>query len=325
MKGKSANHIVCLLAILAGWICSARAWAALSVISGNFEQGNPPTGLKISSTVASGQVIVVFATYGVSSGWTVSDNVNSGNYTLLANYSSPDMAIYWKVTNASGEPSISISGTMGYSYASSLAITGFVGTPTLDTAIINTATGTSASEAINATSNANNEVLLIAQVNSSVFVANLTVTGWNSATTGSSNLAQAGWYAIEPSAGTQNNFSAALGSSYTWYVQLAGIYDPSSSGTVPPGFFLSQRLLRLDCERWADACLPGRYSFNDKAARILRRDRIFAARSCATNILSQKARSGKGLSCLTQYHRSILTRLDAMLNSSIARSSPAYR
>lgn len=216
-----------LLAVLLLLGCSP-AFAALTEVSGHYVQGNPPGTCTLTSSVGTGQAIVVMTLEGALSTITVSDNVNSGSYSQLAVYNSANLKISWIKTNAAGTPTITVSGTSGYSYVWCFAFTGFTGTPTADTALTNTATGTGTTIAINATSNFANEAMLVEAQAGSATQA-ITVSGWS----GASNNDGA-FYAIEASAGTANNFSGTISPSQTWHALLAGIYDAAGATCTHP-------------------------------------------------------------------------------------------
>lgn len=217
-----------LLALLAA-LAIHPAWAALSVTTGQSPSGNPPGTCTIAASVGTGQVILVMTQGTPPADLTVTDNKNAGDYSLLASYSAPSMGIFWIKTNASGAPAISLSGTTGYTYLWCFAVTGFVGTPTVDSALTNTATGSGTALAINATSNHNNEVMLVHV--GEIYSHSVTVSGWSEGT-GGGDASASGFYSIEASAGTANNFAGTWSASGVWYLLLAGIYDlPSGTCT----------------------------------------------------------------------------------------------
>lgn len=214
-----------LLLILA--LFSAPAFATLSVTTGQSLGGNPPGTCSISASVGSGQAVVVM-TEGTAPGTlTITDSVNSGNYSLISLYSGEAMGVFWMKTNNTGSPPvITVSGTTGYTYVWCFAVTGFVGTPTVDTGIASTNSGSDKFPTINATSNFNSEIMLVHA--GKTYTEAITVTGWSKGATGSLN-AESAFYAIEVTAGTANNFDGSISTSQTWYLMLAGIYDASSA------------------------------------------------------------------------------------------------
>lgn len=225
------KRILSLLALSLLW--PLPAFAALSVVTGNTIQGSPYTGLSLSASVPANSEIVVLYQGGTAPP-TISDSIN-GSYTSMLFNATSALGMMVVKTTASGNPTITITGTSGYTYLSVMAITGFSGTPTVDTSIQNNATGSGTTATINATSGHNNEVLLVGQ-NVNNYVSGVTVSGYSPAVSGNTN--QTGFYAIETTSGTVNNFSGTFTPSGTWYLQLAGIYD-SGSAAKPSAFFLA--------------------------------------------------------------------------------------
>lgn len=225
----STKRFSCPLLLLSLLACT-HAFAALTAVQGQTISGSPPGTCTIGGTVGPGQAIVVVTSAGTIT--SITDSVNSGDYTIIASYSG-EGRIWLMIANASGTPVISLNGTTSYMYVSCAAITGFVGTPTVDTSFSpSTATGTGTVQSLNVTSNFNNEALLILQNNSANYTTNLTVSGWTGM--GVISTSQVGWYSIEATAGTANNWSATMNASYTWYVLVAGIYDPGASASPNP-------------------------------------------------------------------------------------------
>ena len=202
---------------------------SLSVVTGIHVSGNPPTGDNLASSIGIGQVILAFATGGGLPGTaTVSDNVNTGNYNVLAQFTAQNMMIYWKITNASGTPTVAMASAGGYTDMWAMGVTGFVGTPTSDAGIQAQATGTSTTPTLAAASNFANEIMLMAI--GTAYTQAVTATGWSNGTTGS-NTGYNALYAIE-AAPTTNNFNGSWGASQAWAMQLAGIYDASGGSTA---------------------------------------------------------------------------------------------
>jgi hypothetical protein len=195
---------------------------SLSVITGGPNGGgDPTTSSTLNSSIGIGQVVLAFVQGGtIPAGTTVSDNVNTGNYLLLGDYPAENMAIYWIITNAIGTPTVTLA-QAGFSFIWVMGVTGFVGTPTSDTAIQATATGTSTTPTLAAASNFANEIMLM-NVGITYSQA-VTATGWTKGTTGAGNGFNA-FYAIE-AVPTTNNFNGTWGTSQQWFLQLAGIYD----------------------------------------------------------------------------------------------------
>jgi hypothetical protein len=184
----------------------------------------------MGSSVSGGSVMIAIAQGGtIPTGATVSDNINAGNYATLASYSAGNLAIYWKVMQAGGgTPTVTLATPGGYSYITICAVTGFAGTPTADAGIVATATGTSATAAINAASNFNNEIMLVGFYEANNYANAITVSGWTPVAS-SGGTQQPGFYSIE-AVPTTNNFSGTL-TSQQWWLLLGGIYD---LGAPPP-------------------------------------------------------------------------------------------
>ena len=110
------------------------------------EHTAPFNACTCTSTVNVGDLLVALVEFNGNSGatevlnMTVSDNVNTGNYTkigqapLPANGSTDILTLYYMVANASGTPSLTTSTLTGGEFGkiSCLSFTGFAGTPTLD-------------------------------------------------------------------------------------------------------------------------------------------------------------------------------------------------
>jgi hypothetical protein len=196
-------------------------------------QGGTPSAA-FGSTINTGDVIVAFCGFLVNTA-TVADTVNTGNYSQLSYYSAGGngLAIYWKIANATGNPTITLTGGGGYSYMTCGRISGFTGTPTVDSALTATNTATGTTPNINATNNFANECMLVAWEDNSGYGQQMTgYSGWTDATTTSVGQ-QPGFYAIENSAHTTNNFSGTSSPSEQWWLLLGGIYDLPPSAAIP--------------------------------------------------------------------------------------------
>src|SRR5208337_2670817 len=164
--------------------------------------GNPPAGgVALSGPIGVGQVVLLFAVGGNLPGSaTVTDNLSTPTtYSVLASYGGgAHSVIYWGTTVASGTPTVTIATTGGYSYIWCVGVNGFQGMPTKDSSLTATASGNSANPAINATSNFNNEIMLVnAGYNASALNSDFTAyPGWSAGTTGSFS-ARSAFYAIE--------------------------------------------------------------------------------------------------------------------------------
>ena len=216
---------------------------SLSVIHGPSEtNSSTPFTATFTGSVGIGQLMLVFF-QGFTTP-TVSDNVNTGNYSLLASYSTPQLSLYYMVTNAAnaGSTTVTVTGT-GYVFVWMMAVTGFVGTPTIDATLGQpTATATSATAALSMSSNFPNEILLmnVGGASQGPLSSNVTVTGWSPGTAGANSLLNA-FYAIE-AAPTANNFSGTL-TSQQWFLQGAGIYDLVAGVAPPSPFYYRKNVL----------------------------------------------------------------------------------
>lgn len=201
----------------------------------------PPAATAFNTPCSIGDVLICMIELNSSSSpgtTTVSDNVNSGNYTLLNFHldtgSASSFGIYFKVANAAGTPTVSAS--LASSQFGALEISrfnGFVGTPTPD-ATINAsgpfvATGTTAISCSPITTNFNNELLLTCQgFNPTNTYTTPTISGWTALDGGT--FGSPSYYAVEVSSGTTNNFVGTYGASTSWQNVFAGIYDAPNSG-----------------------------------------------------------------------------------------------
>jgi hypothetical protein len=196
---------------------------SLSVVTGIHGSGNPPGGIALSGSVGIGQIVLLFATGGGLPGSaTVSDNVNTGNYLVLESFVAQNMMIFYKITNASGTPTISIASPGGFTDIWGIGVNGFVGTPTIDTSIAATATGTSTTPTMSPLStNFSNEIALMAI--GTAYTQAVTATGWSNGTTSTDNGFNA-LYNIQATPASVA-FNGTWGTSQAWALQSAGIYD----------------------------------------------------------------------------------------------------
>src|SRR6185312_6146690 len=98
---RSEFHMRKLLALLLLLACSP-SFAALTVVQGPAtHQGNPPATLTFGSSIPSGSVIVAFVLGPSCGSDTISDSVNTGNYTRMTLYTTGStngsLCIYYKV------------------------------------------------------------------------------------------------------------------------------------------------------------------------------------------------------------------------------------
>ncbi len=202
--------------------------------------GGPPPSVAFNTAVSIGDVLigVVHSESGSSPGTvTVSDNVNSGNYSPLNSYldsgTSSWIGIFFKVANASGTPTVSVAESNNlFGKMNILRFNGFVGTPTADATMDATGPFTGATTAVSCspiTTNFNIELLITGNVRSSGSYTSANITGWTAfdgATFGSDV-----YYAVEATSGTTNNFAGTLGSAGAWQSVFAGIYDAGGGAT----------------------------------------------------------------------------------------------
>lgn len=209
---------------------------SLTVVKGVHSSGNPPGTITLSGSIGTGQLICVWVDGGgIPGSETVSDNVNTGSYTRADSYSAGHMALYYIVTNATGTPVISIASTGGFADCWACGVTGFAGTPTLDSGLTATATGTGTALAINATSNFPNEIMLANLNYSTTYTNPVTGNSWSLATSATDSTFNA-FYAIE-NAPTANNFAGTIAASQTWFLQITGFYDPNLGILAANGTF----------------------------------------------------------------------------------------
>lgn len=194
--------------------------------------GNPPTATAFSGACSIGDLLI--ATVWGASGpntFTVADTVNSGNYTSLMKVEDGTNSLYlymfWKVANAAGTPTVSTTGMSNFGQIDVARFNGFVGTPTVDSALTNTTftgstTAVSMSPIVN---NFANEVVLVGWDSGSFFTSSPST---YSILAGSSKF---GWYAIQTSASVSNTYSGTQNAAVAWDGMVSGIYDAPLAGT----------------------------------------------------------------------------------------------
>lgn len=188
-----------------------------------------PLTITFTTSQAVGNVIECAAEVtggATTSGLTVSDSLN-GSYgsaiaTALDTTNSVAYAHFWKVVTTSGTPTVTVTMSGRFIVAQCNAYTGFVGTPTVDSAMTQiwgpfaATTSFSFSPIVTAQ---NNEILSMF-VGSGSFINSGTPTGWNA-----SGGNWAGNYKIAASSGTSATFAGTLNVS-SWIGGLSiGIYD----------------------------------------------------------------------------------------------------
>jgi hypothetical protein len=196
---------------------------------------NPSVVFTAACTIGQ-PIFALLGQVGNSPAITVSDNVNTGNYTLIGSFfdsvNAVTQAIFMKVCNAAGVPTVSAAiggGNFGKLVAG--IFSGFVGTPTVDTALTTNfgpVTGTTLTFSPIVT-NFNNELLLMSGSNGA-FIQTVNAP-WTDFT-GSSGT---GFFDIVPTSGTASSFTANMGSS-TWLDGLLiAIHDVTSTGAALVG------------------------------------------------------------------------------------------
>jgi hypothetical protein len=212
--------------------------ATLSVIESvpnEFDYNVNPGTTALTQTVHAGDVIIA-----VTAGWangssnalpiTVSDNVNSGDYTLInSTFVYPQLpgyfaAVWYKVANATGVPKVTFSSSSGWgsTFGCVMSVTGWAGVPTVDDGASTynyNNSGTSTTQGGTVSSAHNNEVLLAAPWN--VVYIDSQPSGWTAFGSGTTDTC---YYAVKATAGA-NNFSGPLSSASDWLTLFGGLYD----------------------------------------------------------------------------------------------------
>ena len=202
----------------------------------------------LGGSVSIGDLLILsYANYysGGAASMTVSDNVNSGNYSLIAvsilDGGSPEcVLVAYKVCNASGTPTATITpsggagtnGRVGYTHWN-----GFVGTATALTAVPDASSAYGTSTALNSgsfTTSKNAEFVFgYTDTGSTSYATPPTSNGW----TQNLNLGQTGttiYSQIGVNASTVVQLNGTLSSSATWHAITQGFYDLV---TAPPPFW----------------------------------------------------------------------------------------
>ncbi len=195
--------------------------------------GYPPPPVAFNTPCSIGDVLICefvggAADQGVT---TVSDNVNSGHYTLL-NYqydatTTTSNGIWLKIANAAGTPTVTITQTNpDYGSLYIARFNGFIGTPTVDASLapnkFNNASSTTTVLCSPVTSNFNNE-LLLASFYANSAQTSATVANWTAVD--GTTYGTLFYYAVVPANGTNNSFAATLLNPVPWQSIFAGIYD----------------------------------------------------------------------------------------------------
>jgi hypothetical protein len=222
-----------LLIALDGLVPTA-AIASIALVQAEGSSNGTNPSVTFTSACAIGQpIIAILGQVGDSPTITVSDNLNTGNYTLLGTFfdstNHVTQAVFMIKCNAAGVPTVSTSignGDTGKLIAG--IFNGFLGTPTLDASIVTDfgpITG-SVNTFSPITSNFTNELMLLASSNGD-FIS--TISGGWTDLTGSSGAA---FFKLVTSAGSSANFTANMGAS-TWIDGvLVGIHDVVSGAAL---------------------------------------------------------------------------------------------
>jgi hypothetical protein len=172
----------------------------------------------------------------------VTDNVNSGNYSLISQYhdSTNDNTVtwYWITANAAGAPVITITGVGNYTVPFATSMDGFVGTPTLDSAMTATFSATSGTTlACSPLSNtvATNEIVLAAICLHTGYQVSAP-TGWTSVGSGVGGYISCSTLGQNPNPSGTFTFSASSNSD----ALVIGIYDSTGGG---PDTLMGQAIL----------------------------------------------------------------------------------
>jgi hypothetical protein len=201
----------------------------------NFPSPSPVT---FTSSVASGTVIVVqMWITGLSTNnpgtITVTDNVNTGAYTQIGatyfdSYSENYLAQFYKVANATGTPTVSVSYANPNTETDMIVsqVTGWAGTPTVDPSAYQTANGGSAggTAVVVDVSTAHANEILYATLNDSSYDSAYP-SGWT-------NMFSGRFFNAIVASPAANNLSATLGASSNWAIMTGGLYD--ATGTPAP-------------------------------------------------------------------------------------------
>jgi hypothetical protein len=214
--------------------------------AGSFSNaGDPPPAQALTNAgMAIGDVLtcLVYLNQTGSPGTqTVSDNVNSGNYTLLNTQSdagsSSRLYLYSIVANATSgsPPTISVSqGSAQFGHLCVARFTGYAHIPTVDASLATNKFNSVSTTAVSCTpitTDFNTELLIGGTFTGSSFFPSVP-TGWN-AVTGDTSAAT--YYAVVPTSGTNQSFVGTLNAAIAWQAIFAGIYDaPSGPPPVLP-------------------------------------------------------------------------------------------
>jgi hypothetical protein len=209
------------------------AWAALTAGNCNgatISNTNPVTVGPLTS-IASGQAIVVDVANWSGETITVSDGTN-GSYTAAnSSATGPAQGWWWVKTTATATPTVSITNPSADNLVVTVCeITGFTGTPTIDTGLEAAFSGSTATvSASPLTTGHATEMMLFG------LTAIVSHTNWSSAPAGWTDQvgpdAQTILTAYEATSGTTNNVSGTLVTAQNWYGLSVGIYDATGGGS----------------------------------------------------------------------------------------------
>lgn len=200
------------------------------------------TGTSFASSVPAGDVIVVFLKATSATAPTVSDNVNTGNYTQLNSFADSTnsrwLYVFFKKANASGTPTVSVSGPSGNIVI--LDFTGFVGTPTQDTTPNGNGSSTSSTTySVSPVTTGQNNCLILGATAQGSSAAS-TSSGWTKPTVTSGGGPLQPQYAVIATSGTNTPFTGNLNTTTNYDAITAGLYDPGAAGG-------GSRMLTMGC------------------------------------------------------------------------------
>jgi len=190
------------------------------------------SGTAFASSVPAGDVIVVFLKATTAAAPTVTDNVNTGNYTELNSFADSTngrwMYVFFKQATATGTPTVSVSGPSGNIVI--VDFTGFVGTPTADpTPNGGNGSASSATYSITPVDTGFNNCLILggtSQTSNNPAIAS----GWTAAGAAGGGPLK-GQYAVIATSGTNTPFTGALDTTTAYDAVTAGIYDAPAAAT----------------------------------------------------------------------------------------------
>lgn len=215
------------------------------VVSTQQQTSATSTSFSLGHTVAVNNLLVVMMYYtnGATSqnSPTVSDNINSGNYSAPASLSffnsgtSTQMTFAYIVCNAAGTPTISITGLNGTSFVAADAVlySGWAATPTLVTADISCKFGTGTAVSSTNFNNSNANELIMGYIGHGGAGAASAFTGTVSTARDTNNGNNEYLDTIKSSSGNSMSLGCTMSTSVNWATMLAGFADISSVVPYP--------------------------------------------------------------------------------------------